>query len=73
MKEIIITPNRSEDLPVGTLVDDSGDRFVVMGFSETGDKPISVTMNLALFEAYVGHLQNVLSQTRKPAHWRNHK
>ena len=69
MKEIVVTPSREQDLQVGTLLDDAGGRFVVLGFDGPGGQPISVTMNLPLFEAYVSHLGKVLDATRDPGRW----
>ncbi|WP_413061910.1 hypothetical protein ACLN6N_06070 [Sphingomonas carotinifaciens] len=73
MNEVVITPTRPDDLKVGTLVDDDGARFVVLGFAGPDEQPISVTMTLPLFEAYVGHVGKVLNAVRDPAHSVGHK
>lgn len=72
MAEIVIAPNGTDAIEVGTFFDDDGQRYVGMMFDTgTGDTVI-VTMLIPLFQAFAEHVGGVADETRKRDWWRDH-
>jgi len=68
--EIVITPNGSDALDAGLMVDDAGRRFVVLTFREPGHDPVLVTFNVPMFEQYADYLARAAAFARDERNWR---
>jgi hypothetical protein len=71
MAEIVITPKGRDALEAGTLVDDEGNRFVVLDFKQPGGDNVVVTFTVPLFCDYVSYLLETAEVARNEAHWTN--
>lgn len=70
MSEVIITPEGHDAVQVGTFIDDDGDRFVVLTFTDPAkpDRYI-VTFTPTLFRDYAAHLGRIAGDLDNPDIW----
>jgi len=56
-------------MEAGLVLDEEGQRFVVLTFKEPGDEPLLVTFTVLIFENYVEHLVRTAKAANKEANW----
>lgn len=59
MAEIVVTPSGPGAMEAGLMIDEAGERFVVLTFREPEGDPVIVTFTVPLF----GHYLSVLNRT----------
>lgn len=69
MAEVVVAPSGPEALDVGLMIDEHGDRFVVLTFREGEGDPVLVTFTVPLFERYAAHLARAADFARDERNW----
>jgi len=69
MAEIVVTPSGPGAMESGLMIDEHGDRFVVLTFKEPDTDPVLVTFTVPLFERYVGYLTRTAEAAKDEANW----
>ena len=68
--EVVVTPSGPGAFEAGLMVDEAGDRFVVLTFREPDAAPVLVTFDVPLFARWVGYLQRTAAAGADEASWR---
>lgn len=69
MAEIVVTPSGPGAMEVGLMIDDGGDRFVVLTFKEPDGDPVIVTFTVPLFQNYLSVLQKAGHASLQEQNW----
>ena len=69
MAEIVVTPSGPGAMEAGLMIDENGDRFVVLTFKEPEADPVLVTFTVPLFQRYVGYLNRTAEAAGEEASW----
>ena len=69
MTPTVITPSGPGAMEAGLILDEDGQRFVVLTFKEPDADPVIVTFTVPLFEQYARHLQTVAEAATVEANW----
>ena len=69
MATTVITPSGPGAMEVGLILDEDGQRFVVLTFKEPGGEPTLVTFTVPIFQHYVEHLVRTAASADNEANW----
>ena len=69
MAATVITPSGPGAMEAGLLLDEDGQRFVVLTFKEPGGEPTLVTFTVPIFRHYVEHLVRTAASADDEANW----
>ncbi|MES3047368.1 hypothetical protein [Sphingomonas faeni] len=69
MAATVITPSGPGAMEAGLLLDEDGQRFVVLTFKEPGGEPTLVTFTVPIFQHYVEHLVRTAASADDEANW----
>jgi hypothetical protein len=69
MAVTIITPSGSGAMEAGLVLDEDGQRFVVLTFKEPQGEPTLVTFTVPVFQNYVEHLVRTAASASDEANW----
>jgi hypothetical protein len=70
MATTVITPSGPGAMEAGLILDEDGQRFVVLTFKEPGGEPTLVTFTVPIFQHYVEHLVRTAASADNEANWR---
>jgi hypothetical protein len=65
----VITPSGPGAMEAGLVLDEEGQRFVVLTFKEPGSEPLLVTFTVPIFQTYVEHLVRTAKAANEEANW----
>jgi hypothetical protein len=65
----IITPSGPGAMEAGLVLDEDGQRFVVLTFKEPKGEPTLVTFTVPIFQNYVEHLVRTAKAADEEANW----
>ena len=69
MAETIVTPSGPGAIEAGLMIDEAGERFVVLTFKEEGGDPTLVTFTVPLFAGFARLLQRTAEAAADEANW----
>ena len=69
MTPTVITPSGPGAMEAGLVLDEEGQRFVVLTFKEPGGEPLLVTFTVPIFQNYVEHLVRTAKAANEEANW----
>lgn len=69
MTPIVITPSGPGAMEAGLILDEDGQRFVVLTFKEPQGEPVFVTFTVPVFQNYVEHLVRTARAAGEEANW----
>jgi hypothetical protein len=69
MAEIVISPSGPGAIDAGLMIDETGQRFVVLTFKEPDADPVLVTFTVPLFQGFAGHLVTVANAAADDRNW----
>jgi hypothetical protein len=69
MAPTVITPSGTGAMEAGLVLDEDGQRFVVLTFKEPGGEPTLVTFTVPIFRHYVEHLVRTAASADDEANW----
>lgn len=69
MAEIVISPSGPAAMETGLMIDEAGDRFVVLTFREPDADPVLVTFTVPLFQNFVHHLGKTAEAALDEFNW----
>jgi len=69
MAPTVITPSGTGAMEAGLVLDEDGQRFVVLTFKEPGGEPTLVTFPVPIFQNYVEHLVRTAKAADEEANW----
>ncbi|BCA62019.1 hypothetical protein HMP09_1253 [Sphingomonas sp. HMP9] len=69
MTATIITPSGPGAMEAGLVLDEDGQRFVVLTFKEPKGEPTLVTFTVPIFQNYVEHLVRTAKAAGEEANW----
>ncbi|MDZ7893851.1 MAG: hypothetical protein U5M50_02145 [Sphingobium sp.] len=72
MAEIVIAPLGIDAVEMGTIFDDSGQRFCAMCFRMPGHDDVIVTMPIPLFAQFAKQAMKTAKLASTRDHWKNH-
>lgn len=67
--EIVVSPSGPGACEAGLMIDEAGDRFVVLTFREPEAAPVLVTFTVPLFQQWVGYLGRTAEAAGDEANW----
>ena len=56
-------------MEAGLVLDEEGQRFVVLTFKEPGGEPLLITFTVPIFQNYVEHLVRMAKAANEEANW----
>jgi hypothetical protein len=65
----VITPSGLGAMEAGLVLDEEGQRFVVLTFNEPRGEPTLVTFTVPIFQNYVEHLVRTAKAANEEANW----
>ena len=69
MTPTVITPSGPGAMEAGLILDEDGQRFVVLTFKEPQGEPVLVTFTVPVFQNYVEHLVRTSRAAGEEANW----
>ena len=69
MTERVISPSGPGACEAGLLIDETGERFVVLTFREPDADPVIVTFTAPLFDQYMTYLERTAAAAKVEANW----
>ena len=69
MAELVITPSGPGAIEAGLMIDETGQRFVVLTFKEPNGDPVIVTFTPELFAGMAGLLARTATAALDEASW----
>ena len=69
MTPTVITPSGPGAMEAGLILDEDGQRFVVLTFPEPQGEPVLVTFTVPVFQNYVEHLVRTARAAGEEANW----
>ncbi len=69
MTPTVITPSGPGAMEAGLILDEDGQRFVVLTFKEPQGEPVLVTFTVPVFQSYVEHLVRTAKAAGEEANW----
>ena len=69
MTPTVITPSGPGAMEAGLILDEDGQRFVVLTFKEPQGEPVLVTFTVPVFQNYVEHLVRTARAAGEEANW----
>jgi hypothetical protein len=69
MAPTVITPSGTGAMEAGLVLDEDGQRFVVLTFKEPGGEPTLVTFTVPIFQNSVEHLVRTAKAADEEANW----
>ena len=69
MVATVITPSGPGAMEAGLVLDEDGQRFVVLTFKEPQGEPVLVTFTVPVFQNYVEHLARTARAAGEEANW----
>ena len=69
MAATVITPSGTGAMEAGLVLDEDGQRFVVLTFKEPQGEPVLVTFTVPVFQNYVEHLVRTARAAGEEANW----
>ena len=67
----IFAPQGRDAIQLGGLIDDEGQRFVVMTFADEAGDEVIVTMLIPLFQDFARHTADMAKASASRAFWRD--
>lgn len=72
MTERFFAPQGPDAIEVGTIIDDDGQRFVVMRFNDGAGDAVIVSMLIPMFQAFAAHIGKMAEGSSTRDWWKNH-
>ena len=69
MAATVITPSTPDAKEAGLVLDEDGQRFVILTFKEPKGEPTLVTFTVPIFQNYVEHLVKTAAAANEEANW----
>ncbi len=69
MTPTVITPSGPGAMEAGLILDEDGQRFVVLTFKEPQGEPLLVTFTVPVFQNYVEHLVRTAKAAGEESNW----
>lgn len=61
-----------DTVEAGSIIDDDGQRFMIVKFAEPGGDELVISMTIPLFQAFAAHLGDLAEKSATREYWRNH-
>lgn len=71
MADRIIAPLGSDAIEIGGIIDDDGQRFMLLRFNDGSGNPVTVSMLIPMFQAFAAHCAQAAKASATRDFWRD--